>query len=261
MHTTNLLPIGAFSNATQLSAKALRLYAAQGILVPARVDAETGYRYYRPEQVRDARLVRLLRELDMPLAEIATLISHPAMVGQSVKKQIEKLARRHARQLSMYHTTLELLHQPTTPASVGVREHPLGALTTLGVPFEANAENLLVRAHAVLASLQSNPHLRSVDESNAFIPFSMPMSGLDEIDIELHVPASMLEHPAQTYAWRNWPAQSGAAVRIDMQDGAPDLVSASDALFDWFDRRGCSLRDAPRVYLNNGAPTLIWPIS
>ncbi|MGV9532031.1 hypothetical protein ACWDRM_33290, partial [Streptomyces cellulosae] len=31
-------------------------------------DADTGYRYYRAAQVEQARLVALLRQLDMPLA-------------------------------------------------------------------------------------------------------------------------------------------------------------------------------------------------
>ena len=59
MNHFTLLPIGAFSTATQLSAKALRLYAEHGILSPAKIDMDTGYRYYRPDQVQQARLVQI----------------------------------------------------------------------------------------------------------------------------------------------------------------------------------------------------------
>ena len=44
----NLLPIGQFAAASQLSHKALRLYAERGLLPPAWVDPDSGYRYYRP---------------------------------------------------------------------------------------------------------------------------------------------------------------------------------------------------------------------
>ena len=63
----NLLTIGEFAEATRLSPKALRLYAANGLLMPSRVDGDSGYRYYRPEQLQLARLIALLRTAGMPL--------------------------------------------------------------------------------------------------------------------------------------------------------------------------------------------------
>ncbi|WFB07246.1 MerR family transcriptional regulator [Streptomyces sp. LX-29] len=71
------LSIGAFARESRLSPKALRLYDRLGLLVPDHVDAATGYRWYRAEQVGRARLVALLRRLDMPLARIATVLELP----------------------------------------------------------------------------------------------------------------------------------------------------------------------------------------
>ncbi|MFC8512787.1 MerR family transcriptional regulator [Streptomyces sp. NPDC057257] len=69
-----LLTIGAFAARARLSAKALRLYDRLGLLAPDRVDEASGYRYYRAGQVERARLVALLRQLDMPLARIAEVV-------------------------------------------------------------------------------------------------------------------------------------------------------------------------------------------
>ncbi|MFD8724580.1 MerR family transcriptional regulator [Streptomyces sp. NPDC059629] len=69
-----LLTIGAFAARSRLSAKALRLYDRLGLLAPAHVDEATGYRYYRAGQTERARLVALLRQLDMPLARIAEVV-------------------------------------------------------------------------------------------------------------------------------------------------------------------------------------------
>jgi protein phosphatase len=41
-----MLTIGAFAKACRLSPKALRLYDELELLRPARVDPDTGYRYY-----------------------------------------------------------------------------------------------------------------------------------------------------------------------------------------------------------------------
>ncbi|MFF9756069.1 MerR family transcriptional regulator [Streptomyces sp. NPDC014344] len=65
-----LLTIGAFAKASRLSPKALRLYDELGLLTPARVDPDTGYRRYAPAQLEQARLVAWLRRLGMPLARI-----------------------------------------------------------------------------------------------------------------------------------------------------------------------------------------------
>lgn len=72
-----LLTIGAFAARARLSAKALRLYDRLGLLPPARVDEVSGYRYYRAGQTERARLVALLRRLDMPLARIAEVVEAP----------------------------------------------------------------------------------------------------------------------------------------------------------------------------------------
>ncbi|WP_217171412.1 MerR family transcriptional regulator [Streptomyces sp. AC512_CC834] len=69
-----LLTIGAFAARARLSAKALRLYDRMGLLAPAHVDETTGYRYYRAGQTERARLVALLRQLDMPLARVAEVV-------------------------------------------------------------------------------------------------------------------------------------------------------------------------------------------
>jgi serine/threonine protein phosphatase PrpC len=65
-----LLTIGAFARAARLTPKALRLYDEVGLLPPAAVDPESGYRFYDPDQLAHARLIAQLRSIGMPLADI-----------------------------------------------------------------------------------------------------------------------------------------------------------------------------------------------
>ncbi|MEU5088023.1 MerR family transcriptional regulator [Streptomyces sp. NPDC021356] len=74
---TDMLTIGAFAKACRLSPKALRLYDELELLRPARVDADTGYRYYAVAQLEQARLVAWLRRLGMPLAGIRRVCALP----------------------------------------------------------------------------------------------------------------------------------------------------------------------------------------
>jgi len=66
-----LLAIGEFSARSSLSPRMLRSYAAVGMLVPAAVDRFTGYRYYSPDQLGEAKLILLLRQAGVPVSEIA----------------------------------------------------------------------------------------------------------------------------------------------------------------------------------------------
>lgn len=67
----DLMTIGEFARLSHLSLKALRLYDSMGLLKPASVDRDSGYRYYLPSQAAKARLIGLLRRLEMPLERIA----------------------------------------------------------------------------------------------------------------------------------------------------------------------------------------------
>src|SRR5580658_2549608 len=67
--------IGEFARRSRLSIKALRLYDKRRVLVPARVDEVSGYRYYDVAQLEDARLVAMLRQLDFSLAAIRKLVA------------------------------------------------------------------------------------------------------------------------------------------------------------------------------------------
>jgi DNA-binding transcriptional MerR regulator len=72
-----LLTIGEFARASRLSPKALRLYDELGLLRPVRVDEYSGYRYYSPDQLDQARLVAWLRRAGLPLATIAEINGRP----------------------------------------------------------------------------------------------------------------------------------------------------------------------------------------
>lgn len=68
------LTSGQMVRASGLSIKALRLYDANGLLVPAAVDPRTGYRVYAPDQVERGRVLALLRRIDVPLARVPEVL-------------------------------------------------------------------------------------------------------------------------------------------------------------------------------------------
>ncbi|WP_155370726.1 MerR family transcriptional regulator [Catellatospora vulcania] len=70
-----VLTIGEFATLTHLSVRTLRRYHEAGLLEPARVDPFTGYRYYSADQIPPAQVIHRLRELDVPLAEVRSILA------------------------------------------------------------------------------------------------------------------------------------------------------------------------------------------
>ncbi|HEY4458017.1 MAG TPA: MerR family transcriptional regulator [Pseudonocardiaceae bacterium] len=129
----DLLTIGAFARLTRLSPKALRRYDRVNLLAPAHVDPASGYRWYTPDQADRARLVALLRQLDLPLARIAELVDLPrdeqaAALAKYWSDQEERMRAR--RQLAGF-----LIDELTgnTPAmrEVLIRDVPARTLLTI----------------------------------------------------------------------------------------------------------------------------------
>ncbi|GAA2743877.1 MerR family transcriptional regulator [Kitasatospora cinereorecta] len=126
--------IGEMARASGLGVSALRFYDGAGVFVPARVDPRTGYRWYAPEQLPDARLIARLRRVGMPLAGIEQVLrGGPAVAREALDRHLRRLedgltdARR---ELSAVRARLE------------PREHPMTEPTRLTVPAAALAAAL-----------------------------------------------------------------------------------------------------------------------
>lgn len=70
-----MFSIGEFSKITGLTVKTLRFYHEKGVLVPARVEGGSGYRYYDVRNVEAARVIVSLREFGFSLDEIQSMLA------------------------------------------------------------------------------------------------------------------------------------------------------------------------------------------
>ncbi len=120
------MSIGEFATRSRLSAKALRLYDEQGLLPPARVDEDSGYRFYEPDQLRQARLIAVLRQLHFSLAEIQAILPlEPAEAAERVRQLWAAVESQHSslRALATY-VIDELSGKRSVMYEVSTREIP-----------------------------------------------------------------------------------------------------------------------------------------
>jgi DNA-binding transcriptional MerR regulator len=121
-----MLSIGRFADATGLTVKALRHYDEIGLLEPARVDPNNGYRYYDAAQIEDAVTIRRLRALELPLDEIRELLRADA---HALRDRLAAHGYRVAEEVRDKHSLLielsALVEGGAEPVVVQIRDEPV----------------------------------------------------------------------------------------------------------------------------------------
>jgi DNA-binding transcriptional MerR regulator len=112
-----LITVGQLARRVGLTAKALRHYDRVGLLAPALVEPGTGYRFYGPEQVAHARLVQVLRSVDVPLEQVRACLATPddeAAIRQVLIQHRRRLQARLDRVRGELHRTDHLIEDGVT---------------------------------------------------------------------------------------------------------------------------------------------------
>jgi len=74
--------IGAFARVAQVSVRTLHHYDDIGLLPPAQVDPQTGYRWYRADQLQRLNRILALRDLGLPLTEVRKVVDDEVSVDE-----------------------------------------------------------------------------------------------------------------------------------------------------------------------------------
>ena len=74
--------IGAFARVAQVSVRTLHHYDDIGLLPPAQVDPQTGYRWYRADQLQRLNRILALRDLGLPLPEVRKVVDDEISIDE-----------------------------------------------------------------------------------------------------------------------------------------------------------------------------------
>ena len=74
--------IGAFARLGGVSVRTLHHYDELGLLAPAHVDPDTGYRWYEAEQLARLNRILALRDLGFALGDIGPVLADPVSADE-----------------------------------------------------------------------------------------------------------------------------------------------------------------------------------
>jgi effector-binding domain-containing protein len=249
------MPIGRFSEVSGLGVKALRNYDELGLLEPAYVDEDTGYRYYTLGQSNRAEAIRLLRAVDLPLAEIRAVLDErdPAGVAGRLERHRERLERRLAdvqRTLGFLQELIER-EEGVMPYEVTLKEVPAQTalaitmsvdMTGVGPAFGAALGEICAFAAAGGLGFAGPPFtIYSEFDQEAYtatLQVCVPVDKAPEAPLSGRL--ELVDVPACTLAW--------TIHRGPYREVRP----AYSALYGWMEERGHTPGGPPReTYLND----------
>lgn len=224
--------IGEMAGDSGLGVSALRFYDRAGVLVPAWVDPVSGYRWYAPEQLDEARLLARLRRAGMPLADIRLVLAGWSGADTDL---VRGLLQAHLRRLELGLADARSEFS-TLRAALDHRENPMTASpSTAAFRLSVPASELAAALDAVRFAVGADPEL--------------PMLGGVLFDVEgdaLHLVATDRYRMAVARADAAGPGGPGAQVLVP----AP-LADAMRALLSGDEPVGFAV-DGDRVTLEAG---------
>lgn len=164
---------------THLSVKMLRHYHQVGLLVPAEINPHTGYRYYAQAQIPTAQVIRRLRDLDMPVADVKAVLLAPDAPTRNalIAAHLDRLEAELTRTREATESLRTLLEQPETTAEVEHRTVP--ATPAVGIAQVVDRDDILSWWQGALGELHATVHAQRLHSTG-------PSGGLYSSDLFQH---------------------------------------------------------------------------
>jgi len=202
------LSIGAFSRLTHLSVKTLRYYHDVGLLEPAVVDPDSGYRYYQPGQAHSAHLVRRFRDLGLPVADVKAVLAAPDLPARDaiLADHLDRM-REQLRQTEAAVDSLRRMLEGG-PATTAIEERLLEGGPTISAAAHLSRKDVVSWFHDALAGLRATAVAAGLEQTG-------PTGGL--YDDELFTQDA--GHARVYLPVRDCPALDGTGARWELPAG------------------------------------------
>lgn len=263
----NLLSIGTFANMTRLSAKALRLYDQLGILQPHHIDPQSGYRYYGVDQIPNARMIRNMRDMDMPLATIRRALAMLSVSQAQVELLVRQYVETRERQLEQIRWQArefsKLLRPEANKMNLEVVVKDIPTQQIISITRRHTVDGLGKQEEIDIGALFALAHEQGAQPAGA--PFGI-----------YHGPVSETEDgPVETCIAVNGKVEGKGEIEVKQLEGGkaasvtitgdqchyPELLGAYDAGADWIQKNGYEMVGAPReIWYSGPGPDAKWEI-
>lgn len=224
----DLESIGRFSRRSGIPVSHLRHYHEVGLLQPAYVDPESGYRYYRAAQSEAAEVISILRSIDMPVRDIQRVLADPSEV--SVREVLAAHRARLEDRLTQVASRLESIDRIVKEGKI------------LKQPHETIQDGFVpVRVEQVQGETPSAERWHQLREKLPILP---------EQPQEVHVVWLVAESGRRVCLWVG--SFEGHAMKLQLDGVKTERPLTYELMLDAFDRYGARIAKAEILRVVDG---------
>ncbi|GGF66053.1 MerR family transcriptional regulator [Paenibacillus albidus] len=254
-----MFKIGTFAKMSGVTVKTLRHYDELGLLKPAQVDDESGYRFYTAEQLLTIRRIAGFKEQGLTLEMMRPLLSGPITLALAERtllrkrKELEQQIQEAQRQLTeLDERIVQIERHAKAPAEGKI------SLRSVEPVLVASIREILPQSQLCLLLDELKQYVRSQGEKsdlNMTILWHKRADCLEEpSDIEVAIPVSMEIPDSRRVKIHQLPGIKEAVSYIHRCDPYNDTCKASEVVRTWIDEEGYRLGEmipVREVYLTS----------
>jgi DNA-binding transcriptional MerR regulator len=241
--------IGLFSQIGKVTVKALRFYEEEGLLIPARIDAATGYRYYDSAQIPRLHKIVALRQCGFSIPEIKSILGGkdvPSLFAEK-RARLEAQVREASLQLSSIESYIGSMKEDgTMDYQIVLKDLPRVLVYSVRLRVESYDSYFDVIPKIGEECVASNPDVHCVEDP----PYSFIIyhdGEYRERDIDIEFCEAVDKRGVDTDRIKFKTVERVPTAACVMHKGPySELRAAYAAVFKWIDENGYAATDNPR---------------
>lgn len=240
--------IGLFSKINKVTIKALRYYDETGLLKPAFVDEENGYRYYTSEQLPKLHKIIALRQLGFSIDEITALLSGCNIAGifEERKRELEAVIEDSKQQLSQIAHYLEKMKEDfNMDYQVALKELPEVIVYSKRMVIPDYNAYFEIIPKIGEEMTQANPGLKCLVPEYCFIKYHDGEYKEKDIDVEFCEAVTDFGNDTETLKFKKVDKVPVAAC-VYHKGPYSTIRNAYAHVFKWIEDNGYVSSDSPR---------------
>ncbi len=240
--------IGLFSKINKVTIKTLRYYDETGLLKPAYVDSENGYRYYTSTQLPLLHKIIALRQIGFSICKITAILNgrNSALIFAERKRELEGAIEESRQQLAQITHYLEIMKEDfNMNYEVALKELPEVIVYSKRMVIPDYDYYFEVIPKIGQAVSEANPGLKCAVPEYCFVIYHDGEYKEKDIDVEFCEAVTTFGHDTDMIRFKKIEKVPTAAC-VYHKGPYRTIGNAYAQLFKWIDDNGYTPSDKPR---------------
>lgn len=251
-----MFKIGEFSKVSNITVRTLRHYEKVGLLLPSKVDQQSGYRYYKAEQLGVLNQIKLLQQVGLSLESIKEILQSQDL---NVLNHYYELREQEIRQeLEALNTKKQLVEELKKQLKEGMNMEKYNV-----VKKQLAARNVM-SIRKVIPTFKDEGQLWNelyAEFQKQQVKFSNPSSAISiyhdkeyqEVDVDVEVQSEVVGSYQDTAEVKFFEAPAVEIASVTFHGSFDQMPLVSQALATWIDANGYQI-SGPMMNISHVSP-------